>query len=161
MSPQCFSESLLSYSVTGCKIDVALRDVTSPAGSYTTMLNWHESQSAYPANPTTGATVSVFDIDQILSKNYRIRHDSKMSCSAITTVIGISASDDVSLQKRTDLSPHRWCSPVQTGLRVDPEKIECMLKEHEKVAMNLFQKSQYDILNKFLFIVKEELQWTS
>ena len=45
ISPISFSETLLSYSIAGSKSAHAIIGTSSPAGSYTTMGKWLDSQS--------------------------------------------------------------------------------------------------------------------
>ena len=123
ISPINFAESIVSYSVTGSKIDAGLRGATTPGPSYKVLQDWHEEQESAHSEVPKQDTVIAFDNDQIISKNYRVSLNSKFKQSVITTVCAITPRQDEYIQRRFDLAPHQWRHPITYGQPGDEHRI--------------------------------------
>ena len=158
ISPIFFTENLVSYSATGSKLDVSLQGATSPSASYTTLMKWHETEcdKALPV-PTEDIVVAI-DNDQLLSKNYRIQLNSKVSVSAITTLWAIQCepSRPTKIQKRIDLVPLEWASTLQYGEATNEEHIISLFNKLDKYLEPVFHSYQNEILEQHIARIKNE-----
>ena len=63
-----YAERIVSYSVTGSKIDVGFTGATTPGPSFKVLQDWHEAQESAHSEVPKQDTVIAFDNDQIIKK---------------------------------------------------------------------------------------------
>ena len=74
VSPMAFSQNLLSYYVCGSKTAIQFSSKGSPAGSYSTILNWISDHSQEPLKcPASGDVVTFFDNNQVYLDQSKMR----------------------------------------------------------------------------------------
>ena len=109
ITPLCFSNNILSYCASGSRFICDIYNSVSPAGSYTSVRKWLNSQSCEPPPPVPNAdTITFFDNSQVIGRNWRVCYNYKSKASVITTVLHIVPSCDRQLQKCVNLSPTQW-----------------------------------------------------
>ena len=76
--------------MSGSKTIISYLSSISPAGCYTTVLNWFKHKTSeevvYPKN---NDVITYFDNNQIIARNWRVRYNAKAMLSIITSVIHI------------------------------------------------------------------------
>jgi hypothetical protein len=107
VSPFAFSESLVTYSISNSKAVVHKFCSAHPSGSYTTVKNWLLIQANTPINFPSGDVIVAFDNDQVVGKTYRVRENSKVSVSVLTSVCCVSVSPGGSV-KTLNFKPKKW-----------------------------------------------------
>lgn len=100
---------MITYFVTGSKLACDINASCSPAGSYTTVLNWiREASSSRIEVENETDVVTFFDNNQVMARNWRVNFDSKASVSVITNFLHLFPSSTSFLQNNVTLSPATW-----------------------------------------------------
>jgi hypothetical protein len=108
IAPLSFTCNLLTYFATGSKVACTLQSSTGPAGSYTSILNWLNDQTAEPLTcPRTDSVVTFFDNNQVVEKNWRVQLNYKTSVSTITTIVHVQQPGN-EVQQSLHMSPSQW-----------------------------------------------------
>ncbi|XP_070548038.1 uncharacterized protein [Ptychodera flava] len=108
VSPFAFSESVVGYSVSNSRAVVNLYNHAQPACSYTRMKTWLQEQAtADPVFPQGDVHVAI-DNDQIVGKTYRVKENSKVNVSVLTSVCYAQLDPEGKLQEDPALKPYNW-----------------------------------------------------
>ena len=128
ITPLHFMTNLVSYHVSGSKLLCSMDNQLAPAGSYQSVLKWLNEQSIAPlSHPPATDTVTYFDNNQVLVKNWRVRFDARMAVSVITTVMHLFPPHPSRLQFDPALIPSSWLYSPNLDLQMLSDKIHALL----------------------------------
>ena len=120
-----FSMNLISYFMTGSRTLVEVRSRYSPSGSYTTLLKYLDKYSQHRNEiPKDKDIVIFFDNNQVLTRNWNVKYDSKALVSVVTTLISLCPPNSTQLQRNPSLSPMQWLHDVNMGEVAELYKVE-------------------------------------
>ena len=108
VAPFHFAENMLIYFLTGSKTVCNMVNKYSPSGSYSTIGNWLKNRAVGDIAASKNDFICFFDNNQILSRNWRVKYNSKYSVNVITTVVYIVPDPASTIQTSVNLSPFYW-----------------------------------------------------
>ena len=140
IGPLNFALNILFHYITGSKQVLEMRSEYSPSGSYTKALQYTAMNSKTPNKfEQNRDSVIVFDNNQLLSRSWDVKLNSKALISDITTIACLVPPDISFHQNNPALSPFKWI--------MDTSKVIPASVENRNRYIDQTMKSVADILN--------------
>ena len=142
ITPLFFVLNLIMYFVCGSKIVVNFLSSLSPADCYTSVRNLFRAITTDKiVCPSNTDLITFFNNNQVLSRNWRVRYNSKAMLSVITSVIRIEQFNPTTYQYQLELDPKSWLyNSILNSIQVIDllhKEISSYVKDRIKSILNI------------------------
>ena len=108
--------NLVGHYFTGSRaiVETNTSNTFSPAGSYTTIMKLFDKTTDQGIMESNGGKDKIifFDNNQVLSRNWSVKYDSKALVSVITPTVELVPPKNYMLQSNLELAPYTWLTNV-------------------------------------------------